>query len=131
MRKSVLTRLLVLMGAAVAWSAAAQDCQYHNAKATWSGAAVVDPGDFDRCVEFNLVGTLNGRYKVCWYWDDLKTGHEIYGDGWGQMETSYCYSWIETDEGSLACTVARARSIIGSGPSRVRGPDRRQRTRHG
>jgi len=101
MRKSLIVTLLVIVGAAAAWPAAAQDCQYHQITAVWNNAALVDPGDFDICIEFDFKGTINGRYKICWNLADIFTSDSYYGDGYTQIQTSYYYSWIETKKGSL------------------------------
>lgn len=107
MKKSLVVTLLVLMGAAVPWAAAAlevEDCQYHNAKLDVStGTLNFDPpGDYDFCLEgAKLVGTLNGTYTSCVDFDTFVSSDTIFGDGWTQIETAKYDSWVETKKGTL------------------------------
>lgn len=103
MKKSLVVTLLVLMLAAVQWAAAAPSCwQYHNAKADFGTAIITEQDEFHVCIDgAKLVGTLNGTYGYCLYFDTFVSSDTIFGDGWVQIETAKYDSWVVTGKGTL------------------------------
>ena len=102
MRKSLVISLLVLMGAAGAWNAQAQDCRYHNIKLDTSSFAFIEPiAPYDACWEFaKVTGTLGDRWVSCVLNEQApRTSNEIWGDGWVQLEANKFLSFLETRDG--------------------------------
>ncbi len=101
-RGSLGAALAILIGAAMPWAGAAQDCDYQTFQAHASSFEFVDPGDFDGCAEWaKVTGTLNGTYTVCWNNADFISSDDIYGDGSTDFEAGKYHSWITTKNGTL------------------------------
>ncbi len=104
MRKIPTITLLVLLGLAVPWVATAQDCRYQNFRVDFSTAADLIPpiAPYDACVEVSkVVGTINGSYRVCFYFADFVPSTDIFLYGLEQVQAAHFHAWLLTKKGNL------------------------------
>ena len=103
MRKTPIITLLVLAGLAVPWVAAAQDCQYQSFKVDLSTATLIDPiSNYDVCMEASkVVGTINGTYRVCFYYSDFVPSSDIFLYGLDEVQTAHFSALLTTKKGTI------------------------------
>lgn len=103
MRKTPIVMLLVLAGLAVPWVAAAQDCCYHSFKVDLSTATPIDPiSNYDFCMVVNkVVGTINGSYRLCFYYADFVPSTDVFLYGLNQVQTAHFYALLTTKKGEI------------------------------
>ena len=103
MRKISTITLLVLVGLAVPWFAAAQDCQYQTFKVDLSTTTMIVPpiSPYDFCMEVSrVVGTINGSYQICMYYIDFVPTTEIFLYGLEQVVAGHFTATLTSKKGT-------------------------------
>lgn len=104
MRKTMTIALLVFVGLAVPWSAAAQDCQYQTFRVDLTTTTIIDPptAPFDFCMAVEkVVGTINGSYQICMYNADFVPSIDIFLYGLDQVRVGHFYATLITKKGDI------------------------------
>ena len=104
MRKISTITLLFLVGLAVPWFAAAQDCQYQSFRVDPSTTTMIDPPiyPYDFCMEVSkVVGTINGSYQICMFYLDFVPSTNIFIEGLEQVQAGHFYATLTTKKGDI------------------------------